>query len=259
MTTLFLFLAGILGSLATSFGGSGSYHEEFHRTYLLEAQGRVVLENINGDVHITAWDRNEVKVDALKRAYSQEHLDDARIVVDAARGLITIKTRYSEHDDPEHPAIVDYTVRVPRTARLDQVKLVNGTLDIAGIKGEVRASSVNGAIRTRGLAGDVKLSTVSGRLEAMFDELEASRSISMNSVTGSIEVLLPMDAHADLQADTVSGGISSDFGLPIERGRFPGRHWSAALKGGGTRIRVSNVNGSISLAPVWHGKRVKFT
>ena len=73
MTTLFIFLAGVLGTLAT---GSGSYHEEFHQTYALEAHGRVVLENINGDVHITAWDRNEVKVDAAKSAYSQERLDD---------------------------------------------------------------------------------------------------------------------------------------------------------------------------------------
>jgi DUF4097 and DUF4098 domain-containing protein YvlB len=259
MTTLFLFLAGVLGTLATSFGGSGTYHEEFHQSYALESQGRVVLENMNGDVHITAWDRNEVKVDAQKRAHSQERLDDARIVVDAARGTIAIKTQYPEHDRSDLPAIVDYVVKVPRTARLDQVKLVNGTLEIAGLQGEVRASSVNGAIRTRGLAGDVRLSTVSGRLEATFDEIPASRSISMNSVNGSIEVLLPMDAHADLQADTVSGGITSDFGLPTERGRFPGRHWSAALRGGGARIRVSNVNGSISVAPVWRGKRVKFT
>jgi hypothetical protein len=37
--------------------------------------------NINGDVHLTAWDRNELKVDAQKRAHSQERLDDARIVV----------------------------------------------------------------------------------------------------------------------------------------------------------------------------------
>jgi DUF4097 and DUF4098 domain-containing protein YvlB len=256
MTTLFLFFAGVLGTLAT---GSGSYHEEFHKTYALEAHGRVVLENINGDVHITAWDRNEVKVDAAKSAYSQERLDDARIVVDVQRGVISIKTRYPGQGDTEHPATVDYTVKVPRTACLEQVKLVNGTLEISGMKGHVRASSVSGAIRTRGLAGDVKLSTVSGRLEATFDELESSRSISMNSVNGSIEVLLPMDAHADLQADTVAGGISSDFGTPTERGRFPGRHWSAALKGGGARIRVSNVNGSISLTPVWHGKRVKFT
>jgi DUF4097 and DUF4098 domain-containing protein YvlB len=259
MTTLFFLLAGVLGTLAPSFGGSGSYRDEFHQTYAFDAHGRVALENINGDVHITAWDRNEVRVDAAKRASSQERLDDARIEVDASRGSIIIKTHYPGQDTSEHPAIVDYTVRVPRTARLDQVKLVNGCLEISGVKGEVHASSVSGEIRTQGLAGNVKLSTVSGRLAASFDELESSRSISMNSVNGSIEILLPMDAHADLQADTVSGGISSDFGRPTERGRFPGRHWSGALKGGGARIRVSNVNGSILVAPAWHGKRLKFT
>jgi len=259
MTTLFLLLAGVLGTLAPSFGGSGSYRDEFHQTFALDARGRVALENINGDVHITAWDRNEVQVDAAKRASSQERLDDAQIVVDVGHGSISIKTHYPGAGNSEHPAIVDYRVKVPRTARLDQVKLVNGTLEISGMRGEVRASSVSGAIRTHGLAGNVKLSTVSGRLEASFEELEASRSISMNSVNGAIELLLPMDVHADLQADTVSGGISSDFGRPTERGKFPGRHWSSALKGGGARIRMSNVNGSIVVAPAWHGKRVKFT
>jgi DUF4097 and DUF4098 domain-containing protein YvlB len=258
MTTLFLFLTGVLGTLVTSFG-SGTYHAEFHQSYALEPHGSVVLENINGDVTITAWDRNEVKVDARKRALSQERLDDARVIVEVGRGSIAIRTQYPEQDTSDAPAIVDYNVKVPRAARLEHVKLVNGALEIAGLRGEVRASSVNGGIRTRGLAGDVWLSTVSGRLEAMFDEVPASRSISMNSVDGSIEVLLPMDARAHLQADTVSGGISSDFGLPVERGRFAGRHWSAALRGGGARIRVSNVNGSISLAAVWRGRRIRFT
>jgi DUF4097 and DUF4098 domain-containing protein YvlB len=258
-TRLFLLAAGVLGTLAPVFGSTGSYRDEFHQTYAFDAHGRVSLENINGDVRITAWDRNEVRVDAAKRASSPERLDDARIVVDAAQGSITIRTHYPGQGNSDHAATVDYSVKVPRTARLDQVKLVNGTLEISGVEGEVRASSVSGTIRTHGLAGNVQLSTVSGRLEASFEELEASRSISMNSVNGAIEILLPMDAHADLQADTVSGGISSDFGRPTERGRFPGRHWSAALKGGGARIRLSNVDGSISLAPAWHGKRVRFT
>src|ERR1051325_11800144 len=148
MTTLFLFLTGVLGTLGPSYGGS-SFRDEFHQTYAFDAHGRVALENINGDVHITAWDRNEVQVDAAKRASSQERLDDARIVVHAARGSIVIKTHYPGQGNSEHPAIVDYTVKVPRMACLDQVKLVNGTLEISGMKGEVRASSVSGAIRTR--------------------------------------------------------------------------------------------------------------
>ena len=46
--------------------------EEFHQTYPLSAGGRISLENINGAVRVTAWDRNEVKVDAVKTAYRRD-------------------------------------------------------------------------------------------------------------------------------------------------------------------------------------------
>jgi DUF4097 and DUF4098 domain-containing protein YvlB len=258
MTTLFVLLAGVLATLANS-SGSNNFQEEFHQTYALDAQGRVALENMNGDVRIVAWDRNEVRVDAVTRADSHERLDGAGVVVDATPCSVTIHARHPEQDDSEHPASVDFTVMVPRGAHLDHVKLMNGMLEIAGMKGAVRASSVNGTIRTRNLSGDVHLATVSGRLEAAFENLDASKSIYMNSVNGPIEVLLPLNARADLRADTVSGDISNDCALPRERGRVAGRHLRAAIKGGGTHIRVSNVNGPISLAPAWHGKRVKFT
>src|SRR5271166_3340286 len=44
----------------------GKLTEEFHHTYPLPADGRVELDNLNGNVHITAWDQNQVKVDAVK-------------------------------------------------------------------------------------------------------------------------------------------------------------------------------------------------
>src|SRR5579872_5956703 len=62
---------------------AGKVTEEFHHTYPMSANGRVELDNINGDVHISGWDRNEVKVDAVKYADSKERLDEAKIRVDA--------------------------------------------------------------------------------------------------------------------------------------------------------------------------------
>ena len=57
--------------------------DEFHKTYTISAHGRVELDNINGDVHISVWDRNEVKVDAIKTAGTKERLDEARIEVES--------------------------------------------------------------------------------------------------------------------------------------------------------------------------------
>jgi len=52
----------------------GSETEEFHQSYPISANGRIELHNINGPVEIKAWDRNEVKIDAIKRAWSKERL-----------------------------------------------------------------------------------------------------------------------------------------------------------------------------------------
>ena len=65
----------------------GALTEEFHQTYSLTPQGRVELDNINGPVHISTWDRNEVKVDAIKSADMKERLDEAKIEVDVGQRL----------------------------------------------------------------------------------------------------------------------------------------------------------------------------
>ena len=62
--------------------------EEFHQTYALTADGRVELDNINGAVHISSWDRNEVKVDAVKYANTKERLDEAKIEIDSGKDYL---------------------------------------------------------------------------------------------------------------------------------------------------------------------------
>src|SRR5215469_1009305 len=100
--------------------------EELHKTYPLEADGRISLSNVNGAVHIVAWDRNEVQVDAVKSAETKEALDEAQIVIDAAAGSLSIRTRYPESHEHHRHASVEYTVKAPRRARLSAVSVVNG-------------------------------------------------------------------------------------------------------------------------------------
>jgi len=234
----------------------GRYTEEFHQTYALSASGRISLNNINGAVHITAWDRNDVKVDAIKSANRKERLDEVRIEVNATRDTVEIETRYRDNDltfnnddgDDEwgNPASVEYTLTVPRNARLDEIELVNGPLDIQGITGEVHASCVNGHLLAHGLQGRVELSSVNGRLEAEFERVGES-SITLSSVNGGLEVILPSDVKARVEASTVSGRIDNEFGLRVRHHQFVGQSLDGELGGGGTRIELSNVNGHIEI------------
>jgi hypothetical protein len=228
-----------------------AFTEEFHQTYPLAAGGRIELDNINGGVHITAWDRNEVKVDAVKYAGNKERLDEAKIEVEASGDSVSIRTKYPHHDHTfnggwNDPAGVEYTLSVPRSARLDEIKLINGPLDIHGVTAEVRASCINGHMIAEGLQGRVKLEAINGRMEARFDRLTDS-PIELSSVNGGIDLTLPSDARAELEASTVSGGIDDDFGLHVRHHRFIGHDLRGELGGGGTHIQLSDVNGRIEI------------
>jgi DUF4097 and DUF4098 domain-containing protein YvlB len=247
-------LCALLFAVAESHAAEnrGQFTEEFHQTYALAAGGRVALDNINGSVHITGWDRNDVKVDAVKYARSKERLDEAKIVIDASKDYISIRTEYPNHnltfseDDWDNPASVEYTLSVPRTAGLDQIKLINGSLDVQGIAGEVRASCINGHLKASGLGGPVKLSTINNRVEVQFDRLGTS-PLELTSVNGDVLLTLPSDSKAELEASTVHGGISNDFGLRVRNHRIVGHDLHGELAGGGPRIKLSNVNGRIEI------------
>src|SRR6185295_6192281 len=120
--------------------------EEFHQTYPLSLTGRVSFENINGDVQIKVWDRPAVQVDAVKKAYRKDRLSEATVEVNATEDNIRIKTEYPvgqmgfRQGRYDNPATLDYTLTVPRKAMLESIELVNGSCDIDGVEGNVKAS-----------------------------------------------------------------------------------------------------------------------
>jgi DUF4097 and DUF4098 domain-containing protein YvlB len=238
---------------------SGAVTEELHKTYALTADGRVELDNINGAVHISTWDRDEVKVDAVKYADTKERLDEARIEIDSGKDYLSIRTKYRDHNltfnwgSHNNPAGVEYTLTVPRTAHLDEIKLINGALDITGVSGEVHASCINGRLEAHNLAGRAELSTINGRLDARFDQLSGSR-VELNSVNGSVELTIPSDSKAEVEASTVSGGIDNDFGLHVNHHRFVGHDLRGELGSGGTHIKLANVNGRIEIHHAQDGR-----
>jgi len=237
----------------------GAFTEEFHQTYALSSDGRVELDNINGAVHISTWDQNEVKVDAVKYADSKERLEQARIDIDSGKDHLSIRTKYPDQDltfnwgSHNNPASVEYTLTVPRTARLDEIKLINGSLDVTGVTGEVHASCINGRLEAHNLSGRADLSTINGHLDAKFDQLRGS-SLELKSVNGSVELTIPSDSKAEIEASTVSGRIDNDFGLHVNHHSFVGHDLRGELGNGGPRIKLSNVNGRIEIRHASDGR-----
>jgi DUF4097 and DUF4098 domain-containing protein YvlB len=239
---------GALMALALTLSANAQVTEEFHRSVPLSATGSVSLKNVNGDVNITGWERNEVQIDAVKKASNQQKLDEAKIEVDAGSDYVRIRTRYPENHTNNNPATVTYELHVPRTARLDSIDLVNGSLEVSQVAGEVRASLVNGSTKIHDLAGRAHLSSVNGTIAANYLTLDNVSDIQLKSVNGEVKLGLPSSPNADVTVSTVNGGITTDFPLTVQ-GKFMGRHLEGKLGNGGTRIEISNVNGSVHIGP----------
>jgi hypothetical protein len=242
--------AALLGFVAsTSLFASviGAPQAEFRHVYALNPNGRVVVQNLYGDVRITAWDRDEVLVQAFKKSRDPRRLDDAHIVVDSTGELVSIRTQYAGAD-AEHPASVEYRIMVPRGANLENIRLINGGLSLSGLAGPVKASSVNGSIKAENLQGQAELSTVNGLLEAGFARISRENPISLTSINGPIRISIPAGSGPNLDARNLSGGIESNIGRAI---RSTSGHRLRTARRGGPLIHLHNVNGGISIRATW--------
>jgi len=151
------------------------------------------------------------------------------------------------------PPRVDFTVRVPAGVRFAG-RSVTGDVRAQGLRGAVRANTVSGEVDVQ-TSEDAEASTVSGDVRVAMGRLPRSGSLRFNTVSGSVRLVLPSDAGAELRVSTLSGDVDSDFELRM--GASEGRRSSwvrvghdirATIGRGGPEIQIRTVSGDVELA-----------
>lgn len=236
--------------------------EKFEQTYPFTANGRVCVSNVNGPITVEAWDRNEIRLEATKIADSQETMALMEIVVDSRPGDFSVKTNYKNwnydsNSNRRRKAEVQYRLMVPKGAVLDEIGSVNGFVTVSNFTNITKVSAVNGTINATNLRGRISLSTVNGTVKTDLDRLEPGTSLALETVNGRVNLELPSDVDATLKADTLNGGITNDFGLPIKKGKYVGRNMHGRLGSGEARVSLTAVNGSLSIVRKKDGKSLK--
>ncbi len=222
------------------------YEEYFDQTYPAAAGVRVSLENINGDVSVDVWDRDEVRVEAVKKSDDAELLAKMKIEVEATQHSIDIETDLPSNRRNGVHMSVEYTLTVPRNA-FTEMELVNGSLQIQGVQGGVEVDCVNGNIDARDLAGSVSVESVNGATAVFMDSSDPGDDISIESVNGSVELHLASGVGAELFAETVNGSIHNDLGIEVHKGKYIGKSLRGTVGAGSVDISLETVNGAISI------------
>jgi hypothetical protein len=153
---------------------------------------------------------------------------------------VDIETRYPESRHSHHGHLsVEYTLTVPKGAALDKLELVNGNLTVSGLGGEVNAELVNGEAKLTGLAGNVSVEAVNGEVTVELDKLDPRQRVKLETVNGAIDLRLGAGVAADVEAETVNGHLSNDFGLTVTKHEFAGAICGSIRTGGGVAAEIT--------------------
>ena len=236
------------------------------------AQGATIeVKGINGEIVAEPASGPDVEVIALKKSRRSD-VNSVHIKVEQHAGGVTICALYP-NEDGEYPSRcgrdddnesgdnesgrkesdgnirnndvrVDFTVRVPARVGFTG-KTINGGIRATSLDGNVIVRTINGSIKLS-TSGYGEATTINGEITAKLGDGNWPKSLSFKTINGGINVDLPANLSASVDAQTLNGSINSDFPLQVisQEGR---RHVKGTIGSGGRALVLKTLNGSINL------------
>lgn len=227
--------------------------KKFSKTYSFDNKGVISVENINGNIEIQGWDKNEISLEYVMTADNEKDLERIEVDVDASSSRFSVDVDYKSKKSGwfswgnSGSGEVSFKLKVPNEAFLKNIDSVNGRIEIEDVLGEIRADTVNGRIEIEDAGSDVSADTVNGTVKITMSRFNGSQRIKADSVNGDIVLYLPDNGGFKLNAETLNGDLSNDFNIEVDVGEYVGADMKGSYKGGGAKLTFDTVNGDIDV------------
>jgi DUF4097 and DUF4098 domain-containing protein YvlB len=280
MTQGFSFISSLSGT-----GGWGPYTAQDTKTFTGASTEPGVyfrVDNINGPVTISTWDRNEYEITAVVKArgFSQNEADQnlARMTItmnkDVVGGRQQLILTYDYPSTLNPPYSVVVTVKLPSSSKIDLnlassngyitiTDILNGgTISLLSSNGRftftnVSADTITGSTSNGGVEGHVDarvmdVSTSNGSISLAITG-SVSGSYDLSTSNGAVNISTPSSAGYRITARTSNGVVT--FDLPnVSYSRDTNTDKSAQTTGYDSFavklvIDVSTSNGNVKIGP----------
>lgn len=231
----------------------GKATDEWVRTYTLSASGTLEIVNVNGQIEASPAPGNQIEVRAEREAKANTE-EGAKTLLSQLEMRETVtpdQVRIEARGDfagsrPGHRSeyVIRYRVLVP-VGIVVSLKTENGGVRLEGLSNRVTAATTNGGITGRNLTGAVRAEVVNGGVQ--IELASVGGDINVSSTNGGIQLTLPPDGKATLEANCVNGGIFVDEDLAVQTTEATRRRIVGTLNGGGPRISAETVNGGVRI------------
>jgi hypothetical protein len=231
------------------------------RTVPLAAGSALRVKNVNGFIHVEAWDRAEVQFTGEFKPSSRD--EQVKVVIESGKDGLEIRGEYPKHEGwgSYRGPQCQMTLKVPRQVA-PTLESVNGEVALSGTRGAASLTTVNGGIRATDLGDALKATTVNGgitltqvrgglTLQTVNGAIKGSgldgqgKILKASTVNGSIH-LQTAGLKGRLKANTLNGGITFNA-KGAEQVEVRKRSVTAVFPGGGEGAELDTVNGGITL------------
>ncbi|HEY4273145.1 MAG TPA: DUF4097 family beta strand repeat-containing protein [Candidatus Udaeobacter sp.] len=239
-------------------GDSVVLEEIVEQVYPVEPDTNITVQNRDGAVMVYGSYAKELRVRAVKKAYSRDRLSQITIEVSRTPGTVSVITKFPPQANwtlSDRSGTVDYTITVPATASISKLDLHAGEVLLNGMRGkEVHAQLGDGRIFAHNCFTNLDVTMNRGTLMLSYGWWEKEKfSTQINVGQGNAWVWLPSDAAFHLLCEATHGTIANDFNdLPVSNNpAAAGAKIDQMVNGGGAatiQIRVDKGNIKISEA-----------
>jgi DUF4097 and DUF4098 domain-containing protein YvlB len=243
------------------------YASRIDTTIAFSRNGTVELQVGNGEIIVSSWSRDQVRV----RATSER--SELRLDASPSNLSVGLRSGSSRSGDTRFEVTVPVGVRIranstsgdiriagskgeveARTQRGDivveevgrtDITAFSGDVEISTVAGDLRVNVLSGDVQIRQVTGDVEVKTVSGEIDlrdarsknvrlgstsgdiAFDGTIDPAGRYELQTHSGDVELTLPANIGAQLTVSTYNGEIDSDFPLTL----LPGQHGEASGHG----------------------------
>lgn len=193
--------------------------------------GRATVENVDGDIRVS------VAASEVESAHTRGRLTlntgSGRVSVTDAQGDVTL-------DTGSGGVTVNGVHGDALTMDTGSGSIQGGGVDVRTLKADVGSGGLRiDHIKARTASVDAG----SGGVEMQFDS--PVEDLSAEAGSGGVTIRVPAGQNGDIDIETGSGGIDTDF--PISTTRYERNHVRGRIGNGSGRIRIESGSGSVRL------------
>jgi DUF4097 and DUF4098 domain-containing protein YvlB len=273
----------VMAVAAVSMTAAPARADQWSKTYPIGTRADLHVTTDDGDVSVVGGDQNQIDARVVTEGY-KIGASDVRIEESQSGDHVEINVKLPHMNFSWFGAhrSVRIELRVPRELDLD-IRTGDGNVTVQPVAGRIKIDTGDGNVTASGLKGDIYMHSGDGHIEgANFDgslnvdtgdghitvlgrfdtlnlktgdgSIEASAiagskiasTWTLHSGDGHINLRLPDNFNADLDAHTGDGHITLDIPISVS-GSLSHSAIRGRINGGGGALRVSSGDGSIHL------------